>query len=188
MASFYDFFMKPLESMGIRQARKILMSKAQGSVLEIGAGTGANIPFYDMTKVTQLVVTDQERSKHLKWVHEHIQFVQADATNLPFEDDHFDMVVHTLVFCSVSDVNKGLQEVKRVLKPNGTLIFIEHVLPHKKGMKRLFKGFNPIWRTFSQGCSLTKDFEQGLLENNFKTIKQGTFLNTVFYYGIAQSI
>jgi len=179
--------MKPLESMGIRKVRKILVKRAYGRVLEIGAGTGANLPFYNMDQIEELIVTDQVISKHLKSSHDQITFVEADATVLPFEDSSFDVVVHTLVFCSVDDVNQGLLEIKRVLKPQGTLLFIEHVLPHKKGMKRLFKGINPVWKKISSGCSLTKDFKQSLDENEFTLQKQGTFLNTVFYYGIAQS-
>jgi len=179
--------MKPLESMGIRKARKILVKRAHGQVLEIGAGTGANLPFYNMDEIEKLVVTDQKIGKHLKSTHENVEFIEADATNLPFEDNSFDVVVHTLVFCSVTDVHQGLEEIKRVLKPNGTLLFIEHVIPQKKGMRRLFSGVNPLWKKFSQGCSLTKDFKVSLEESHFDLLKQGVFLNTVFYYGIAQS-
>lgn len=187
LISSYNLFMKPLEAMGIKKARRMLMKKARGHVLEIGAGTGANLSFYDMDKVTSLTVTDQLRSKHLDVDHhENVSFVEADATKLPFEDNAFDTVVHTLVFCSVSNVPAGLAEIKRVLQPNGTLIFIEHVLPHKRGMQRLFKFINPLWRRVASGCSLTKDFEQSLAENSFEIKHKGRFMNTVFFYGIAE--
>ena len=185
MLSLYDWFMKPLESMGIKKARTILIKRASGDVLELGAGTGANLIHYDFNQVKSLVVTDRTRSKHLKLMEDKVSFVQADATALPFPNQQFDTVVHTLVFCSVDDVDAGLQEIKRVLKQDGRLIFIEHVLPHKKGMRRLFQWINPVWRKVSQGCSLTKDFGSSLARHGFAIERQGRFLNTVFFYGIA---
>lgn len=186
MGSMYNRFMKPLERRGIQRTRKRLMKEATGDILELGAGTGANLPFYHMANVSSLVLSDQTRNKHLFIeAKEKVSFVAADATNLPFDDDTFDVVVHTLVFCSVDNVNLGLQEIKRVLKPNGTLLFIEHVLPHNKGYRRLFKVVNPVWRLFSKGCSLTKDFAASLAQENFKVEYQGRFMNTVFLYGKA---
>jgi ubiquinone/menaquinone biosynthesis C-methylase UbiE len=178
--------MKPLEAMGIKKARKMLIKKARGDVLEIGAGTGANLSYYDMNQIQSLTVTDQSRSKHLDVsVVDKVSFTEASAEALPFLNDSFDTVVHTLVFCSVSDVDTGLAEIKRVLKPNGTLIFIEHVLPEKTGMKRLFRFLNPMWRKVAGGCNLTRDFSLSLEQSAFEIVHQGRFLNTVFSFGIA---
>lgn len=178
--------MKPLERMGIRKVRNILIKKATGDVLEIGAGTGANLSFYDFNQITSLIVTDQSRSKHLDLNTRHnVSFTEASAEALPFEDDSFDTVVHTLVFCSVDDVTAGLAEIKRVLKPSGTLIYIEHVLPERKGLARIFKVLNPMWKRVAGGCNLTRNFRQSLSDASFQIVDQGRFLNTVFTYGIA---
>ncbi|QMS85584.1 class I SAM-dependent methyltransferase [Candidatus Xianfuyuplasma coldseepsis] len=186
MVSFYDLFMVPLEKRGIRKTRQKLLQEACGTVLEIGAGTGVNVKYYQPTCIDELIITDQKVGKHLKQKHQpHISFKEARAEHLPFDDNTFDTVVHTLVFCCVNDVDQGLQEVKRVLKPDGKLLFIEHVLPHKQGLRRLFRSINPLWRLFSSGCSLTKDFKKSLNENGFDIQEQGQFMNTVFIYGTA---
>ncbi len=186
MVSLYDLFMRPLEQRGIRKARRELIKKACGKVLEIGAGTGANVAHYNADCVTDVTVTDKVVNKHLANKHAQlITVLEADAIDLPFDDDSFDTVVHTLVFCSIPDVDKGLQEIKRVLKPGGKLVFIEHVLPQKQGWRRLFRGINPVWRLFSHGCSLTKDFHKSLLDNGFDLEENGRFMNTVFFYGVA---
>lgn len=186
MVSLYDLFMVPLERRGIRKTRAKLLQHACGKVLEIGAGTGVNVKYYEPQCIDELVITDQKLSKHLRHKQQdHITFQQVDATKLPFDANTFDTVVHTLVFCSVNDVDQGLQEIRRVLKPEGTLLFIEHVLPQKHGIRRLFQTVNPIWRLFSKGCSLTKDFESSLMKNGFQIQQQDAFMNTVFVYGVA---
>lgn len=185
MFSLYDWFMKPLEKRGIHRARSILIPQASGKVLELGAGTGANGPHYDNERIEELVITDRKRRKHLAIVSTKATFVVADAMNLPFDDNSFDTVVHTLVFCSVPDVDQGLREIKRVLKPGGQLIFIEHVLPHKHGWRRLFRTINPLWRVVASGCNLTRDFPASLTKHGFSVHPEGRFMNTIFYYGIA---
>ena len=187
MPSLYDWFMKPLEKRGIRTARKRLMKLVKGSVLEIGSGTGANIPFYNMDEIDQLVITDKKLSKHIDVYREleKVELVETSVTSLPYKDQSFDTIVHTLVFCSVDDVMKGLSELKRVLKPGGKLMFIEHVLPHKKGYRRLFKTINPIWRTFAGGCNLTRSYEESLITSGFQIEQVNRFMSTVFISGIA---
>ena len=82
-------------------------------------------------------------------------------------------------------VEQGVCELKRVLKPNGRLLFIEHILPEKKRMKRLFKMINPFWKRIASGCHLTRDYEQSLLDNGFTITHSAKFMNTVFVYGEA---
>jgi ubiquinone/menaquinone biosynthesis C-methylase UbiE len=171
--------------MGVNNSRVKLVKEAEGKVLELGVGTGANLPFYQYSQIDELILLDRSKSNHLELTNDKVSFVKSDVTNLPFEDNSFDTVVFTLLFCSVDDVSKGLLEVKRVLNPNGKIIFIEHVLPEKKGYKRAFKILNPIWKTFSQGCQLTKDFKQSLKMNGFNIKKENKFGKTVFISGIA---
>ncbi len=186
MFSFYDLFMLPLEKRGIRQARKKLMFQASGSVLEIGSGTGANLKFYNFDLITDLTITDKKLSKRIKEVDQRqATFVEADVSKLPFSDNTFDTIVHTLVFCSVVDVSKGILELKRVLKPNGKIIFIEHIMPEHTFLKRTFKFINPLWKKVASGCNLTRSYQDSLEEEGFEISELNKFMKTVFVSGIA---
>ncbi len=187
MKSLYDLFMTPLEKRGIRNARINLIPKASGKILEIGAGTGANLKYYNFNNVDSLIVTDKKINKVLiKSKKELIQFMESNVSSLPFDDNTFDYIVHTLVFCSVKNVDKGLSELRRVLKKDGTLIFIEHIYPEKKRLKRLFSFLNPAWRVVASGCNLNRDYEKSLRSNGFDIIHSNKFMNTVFVSGEAK--
>ncbi|AIO19530.1 Ubiquinone/menaquinone biosynthesis C-methyltransferase UbiE [Candidatus Izimaplasma bacterium HR1] len=186
MISLYDLFMIPLEKSGIIKARKELIPKAKGTILEIGSGTGVNIKYYNFDAVDKLTMTDKKLSKKIRQIASTgIELIEVNVEELPFLDNSFDYIIHTLVFCSVSDVNKGIQELKRVLKPTGTIMFIEHILPEKKGYKGLFNFVNPAWRRIASGCNLNRDYESSLLANGFKVINSSKFMNTAFVYGEA---
>lgn len=183
--SVYDTFMKPLEKRGIQKAREKLIQHASGNVLEIGSGTGVNLKYYNCDKLDSLILTDKNISKHLLKKDIKCQTVEElDVTALPYDDKTFDTVVHTLVFCSVKDHKKGILEISRVLKDDGKVIFIEHVLPHNY-LKPVFKTVNPIWRLFSGGCQLTKN-HLDLIKPYFDIILSNEFMNTVFVSGIAK--
>ena len=187
MFSLYDLFMVPLEKRGITKARKELIPKATGQVLEIGSGTGVNIKHYNFDKIDTLTMTDKKLSKKIQQIApKNITLQALNVESLPFDDNTFDYLIHTLVFCSVKDVSKGIQELKRVLKPTGRLLFIEHILPEKKGLKKLFRFLNPAWRIIASGCNITRDYESSLLTHGFETIQSSKFMNTVFIYGEAK--
>jgi len=187
MISFYDLFMIPLERRGIRKARIELIPHAKGSVLEIGSGTGVNLKHYNLDVVTSLTISDKKLSKKIKKLTpKTVTLAELSVTELPYGDNSFDYIVHTLVFCSVDDVDKGLSEIKRVLKPNGRLLFIEHIHPEGRKLKKLFTFLNPAWRVFASGCSLIKNYERSLQSNGFDIIKSNKFMNTVFVYGEAK--
>ena len=187
MMSLYDVFMIPLERNGIKKARQELIPNAKGEVLEIGSGTGVNLKHYNFDEVTTLTVTDRKLSNKIKKiVPETVELNEIDVTALPYEDNAFDYVVHTLVFCSVDNVSKGLSEIKRVLKPDRRLLFIEHIHPEGGRMKKLFSFVNPAWKKIASGCNLTRDYESSLLLNGFDITYSGKFMNTVFVYGEAR--
>jgi ubiquinone/menaquinone biosynthesis C-methylase UbiE len=128
----YDRMSRKSEEAGVRALRQGLLADASGRVLEIGGGTGANLPFYDGT-VESLVVTEPEpamlrRLQNKARVQAPLaKVLRAPAEDLPFEDDSFDTVVSTLVLCGVDDQARSLREVRRVLRPGGQLLFLEHV-------------------------------------------------------------
>lgn len=128
----YDRMSRKTEEAGLRALRQGLLAEADGRVLEIGGGTGANLPFYS-GKIGSLVVAEpapamlrqlqRKASEHSPLA----KVLQAPAEDLPFEDDAFDVVVSTLVLCGVEDQPRALREAHRVLRPGGRLLFIEHV-------------------------------------------------------------
>jgi ubiquinone/menaquinone biosynthesis C-methylase UbiE len=131
-ASVYDWFTAGAEEAGLRARRQQLLSGISGRVLEIGAGTGANLPHYN-GNVESLVVTEPEPpmlrrlQRAAREQVPHAQVLRAPAEDLPFEDDSFDTIVSTLVLCGVDDQPRALREARRVLRPGGRLLFLEHV-------------------------------------------------------------
>ncbi len=131
-ASMYDRMMASTERDGLGAHRAALIATASGDVLEIGGGTGVNLDHYG-PGVTSLTITEPEPPM-VKRLQGHIaqrrpdaRLLRAPAEDLPFADDSFDTVVSTLVLCTVDDQPRALRELRRVLRPGGRLLFIEHV-------------------------------------------------------------
>src|SRR6476659_2436992 len=131
-AATYDRMSRKSEEAGVRALRQDLLADAFGNVLEIGAGTGINLPHYD-GNVASLVITEPEPAmirrlqKKAREQAPLAKILRAPAEDLPFEDASFDTVVSTLVLCGVDDQARSLREIRRVLRPGGRLLFIEHV-------------------------------------------------------------
>jgi ubiquinone/menaquinone biosynthesis C-methylase UbiE len=128
----YDRQLAKVERSGLGEIRHRLVETASGRVLEIGTGTGANLDHYGPA-VESLTLTEPERPMLRRLeprVRERVPqatVLRAPAEDLPFDDDSFDTVVSTLVLCGVSDQSRALRELRRVLRPGGRLIFVEHV-------------------------------------------------------------
>jgi ubiquinone/menaquinone biosynthesis C-methylase UbiE len=140
-AATYDRMSRKGEEAGLRALRQSLLAEASGRVIEIGAGTGTNIPLYNGS-VESLVVTEPEpamlrRLERAARARETAPLVlRAPAEDLPFEDESFDTVVSTLVLCGVDDQVRALREIRRVLRPGGRLLFLEHVRADDPGLAR----------------------------------------------------
>ena len=131
-ASTYDAMMRKTERAGLTDMRKSLIAEASGKVLEVGGGTGANLAFYG-PGVTSLTITEPDPSM-LKRLERRVEseapgatVLRAPAEDLPFDDDTFDVVVSTLVLCGVDDQPRAAREIRRVLRPGGRLLFLEHL-------------------------------------------------------------
>jgi ubiquinone/menaquinone biosynthesis C-methylase UbiE len=131
-AATYDRQMKKVEKAGLTALRHGLLAEATGQVLEIGGGTGGNLAHYGPA-VSSLTITEPE-TPMLKRLERTVRtqapqttVLRAPAEDLPFEDDMFDVVVSTLVLCGVDDQPRALREIRRVLRPDGHLLFLEHV-------------------------------------------------------------
>jgi ubiquinone/menaquinone biosynthesis C-methylase UbiE len=150
-ASTYDRFSKKSEEAGLAEMRSSLLAGASGDVLEIGGGTGANLGYYGAA-VKSLTVTEPEPPmlKRLqRKAHEQnsqATVLRAPAEDLPFEDASFDTVVSTLVLCGVDDQPRAVRELRRVLRPGGRLIFIEHVRSDDPRTAKRQDRMNPLNR------------------------------------------
>lgn len=141
-AATYDSFMKKAQRGGLAAMREELVGKAAGDVLEIGGGTGLNISHYGPA-VVSLTITEPDPSM-LRRLERRTAgsaiaatVLRAPAEDLPFEDDSFDTVVSTLVLCGVDDQPRAIREIRRVLRPEGRLIFLEHVRSADAKLSRL---------------------------------------------------
>jgi ubiquinone/menaquinone biosynthesis C-methylase UbiE len=131
-AMTYDRQIAKTEQAGLRGFRESLLAGAKGHVIEIGGGTGANLPFYGPA-VESLTITEPQPPM-LRRLQSRVReeapmakVLRAPAEDLPFEDGTFDVAVSTLVLCGVDDQPRALRELRRVLRPGGQLLFIEHV-------------------------------------------------------------
>src|SRR5215472_7125306 len=159
-APAYDKLTRGSEDAGLREVRQGLVAGAAGRVLEIGAGTGMNLPHYNGS-LESLVLTEPQAPmlKRLQTkAHEqapHAQVLRAPAEDLPFEDDSFDTVVSTLVLCGVDDQPRALREARRVLRPGGSLLFLEHVRADDPGFARFQNRMNWLNRIVV-GCDCNR--------------------------------
>jgi ubiquinone/menaquinone biosynthesis C-methylase UbiE len=159
-------FMKPL--------RQEVTGLAHGRVLEIGAGNGLNFAFYrpEMVERVEAIEPDRVMLGHARKRAEAapvlINLVQAPVENLPFPDESFESAVATLVFCSVDDPPRGLREVRRVLKPGGLLLMVEHVRARGGITATMQDIVTPITRLVIGNCHWNRDTEKTVLEAGFK--------------------
>lgn len=150
-AMTYDLQMARVEKAGLRALRRSLLAAAGGHVLEIGGGTGANLAIYG-PGVDSLTVTEPElpmvRRLERKASDQGslAKILRAPAEDLPFDDDIFDVAVSTLVLCGVSDQPRALRQIRRVLRPGGQLLFIEHVRSGDARLARRQDRMNPVSR------------------------------------------
>ncbi|WP_296648256.1 class I SAM-dependent methyltransferase [Romboutsia sp. 13368] len=189
----FNLFMMPFEKISLNKRRKELITKANGKVLEIGSGGGINFNYYNPKNIESLNVLDLKFNKfilnHKLNKEININYITANAEKLPFEDKYFDTVVVTLTFCAIDNPNKALEEIYRVLKDDGKLIFIEHVLPHDKAYKNLANSLNSTWKKVGK-CNINCDTYRNIENANFKISNYEKFGNKVFVFikGIAYKI
>ena len=180
----------------MRQREKVI-SLATGNVLEIGIGSGLNLPLYNCENVKHLSAIDPSKEM---WNKNKIDtkklpfefcFTTAFAEDIPEDNNSFDTVVITYTLCTISDTNKALQEMRRVLKPNGKLIFCEHGKAPDKDIQKWQNLINPFWNRLGGGCNLNRDIpliieESGIKINNMGTMYIPGWKPTSFnYWGTA---
>ncbi|AIF70126.1 type 11 methyltransferase [Palaeococcus pacificus DY20341] len=174
-SKIYDLFESPMEMRAFSKYRKKALSLAKGKVLEIGIGTGKNLPYYP--KDVEVVGIDfskgmlekaEKRRKELGL--KNVKLLLMDAQNMEFEDNTFDTVVSTFVFCTVPDPIKGLKEAYRVLKPGGKAIFLEHMKSESRLLNIPLYIMDPIMRTLV-GTSMLRETQKNIEKAGFRIEK-----------------
>jgi ubiquinone/menaquinone biosynthesis C-methylase UbiE len=170
-AALYDRMLAATEEAGLRDRRRALLASARGRVIEIGAGTGANVDLYP-DAVTELVLTEPEepmaRRLRVKAAGDpRVRVLDAGADALPFDDGAFDTAVCTLVLCTVPDQERALREIRRVLAPGGRLLALEHVRSDDPRLARWQDRVLPVWRFVARGCHPNRDTAAALERAGF---------------------
>ena len=178
--------------------RRIMLPHAKGEVLEIGFGTGLNLPFYP-EHVKKIHAVDVNAGMYAL-AHKNIEksSIEVDhhiqnAESLPFPDEFFDTIVSTWTLCSIKDIKSVLQEIFRVLKPTGKFIFVEHGLSSEPGIQKWQRIFTPIQQVIADGCHLNRNMEVLIKQAGFhfdtlhKEYAEGVpKVGGYLYYGIAR--
>ncbi|MDW7671563.1 MAG: methyltransferase domain-containing protein [Bacillota bacterium] len=175
VAAVYDFLDAPMELMAFKKYRGEVMNNVHGKALEIGVGTGKNIEFYpadaDIIAIDFSEKMLEKAKQRVVKLNKHVELLQMDVQNLAFEDNVFDTAFTTCVFCSVPDPVEGLKEIKRVLKPGGQLILLEHVLSKHRLVKPFMHLFNPVtvrlW-----GANINRKTSENIKKAGFKIISE----------------
>lgn len=154
----------------VGRQRQQVVPRARGRVLEVGMGTGLNLPYYDKSRVSAVVGVDPGLQLH------HLAQRRADAAGLrvelvglsaeriPFDDASFDSVVVTYSLCTIPDPLAALREMRRVLRPEGELLFCEHGLAPDPGVQAWQHRLDPLWGRIAGGCQLSRDVPALLAE------------------------
>jgi ubiquinone/menaquinone biosynthesis C-methylase UbiE len=174
MASLYDRVLRRSEAACLASWRAELLANVQGDVLEVGAGTGANLSHFG-PRVTRLVLAepDPHMRRRLREAMRRAGLASAEMSDaplgaLPMAAASFDVVVSTLVLCSVPDLQAALADALRVLRPGGRLVFLEHVAAEENPARlRWQRRLEPIWRRMAGDCHLTRRTEEALAAAGF---------------------
>jgi len=175
-ARFYDLVELPMEKLLFSKWRKKYFSPLEGKILDVGIGTGNNIGYYgDHVEVIGIdfskKMLERAKRKLTESGKNNIALRLMDVESLDFADNLFDYVITSSVFCSVPNPVKGLIEIKRVLKPEGKILMIEHVLSKKRFIAFLENLFNPLVR-FITGVNINRDTGQNIIKSGMKIIKE----------------
>jgi ubiquinone/menaquinone biosynthesis C-methylase UbiE len=180
-AGFYDRHVLPhlinlaMRHPMVRARRAELVPRASGEVLEVGIGSGLNIPFYS-AKVRRLYGVDPSgellamalrRAAHVPFP---VELLCQSAEDLPRPDASFDTIVTTWTLCSIPDPMQALREMRRVLKPGGRLLFVEHGRTPDASVNRWQDRLNPVWSKVAGGCNLNRPMEDLIRSAGFRLV------------------
>lgn len=176
-AAFYDLFMKPLDALKVKDWRGWVVSVEGERVLEVGVGTGLNLPRYEAGN--KLLVLDPRREflirarkrARVSTLRRSPEFLLGMGEDLPFQEGVFDAAVSSWVLCTVLDPMRTLQEISRVLKPGAMVRLLEHVRAKSSSAARFQDLMTPAWSRLAGGCHLNRDAVQLVHEAGFQKVR-----------------
>jgi ubiquinone/menaquinone biosynthesis C-methylase UbiE len=179
-AAFFDRMSRSVEKRGMGALRRELLASAEGRVVEIGAGTGLNFAHYPAS-VTEVIATEPDPHM-LRRAREaasragaRIRVEQTTGDAIPVENGSVDTVVATLVFCTIPDPAASLAEIRRVLKPGGRMLFLEHVRAEDARLARWQDRIQPVWTFFGAGCHPNRDTPAAIERAGFELERMERF-------------
>ena len=161
----------------VARQREKVVPLAEGRVLEIGIGSGLNLPFYDKTKVDEIWGLDpsEELSEMARTVATQegmkVNFISSGAEEIPLPDDHFDSVLITYTMCTIPEVIRANTEIRRVLKNQGKMIFCEHGAAPDDNIRKWQKRINPFWGKIAGGCNINRNIPSLIQESGFDIVE-----------------
>ena len=181
--SLYDKYVLPkflncaCASKPILRQRQKVVPLAEGKVLEIGIGSGLNLPFYEKSKIDEVwgldpseelsamarIVADQESIE--------VNFISSGAEEIPLPDNHFDSVLITYTMCTIPEVLRANQEIRRVLREDGKMIFCEHGEAPDANIRKWQKRINPFWGRIAGGCNINRKIPSLIQDSGFDIVE-----------------
>jgi ubiquinone/menaquinone biosynthesis C-methylase UbiE len=157
----------------LRPYRERVAGAAEGRVLDVGIGSGLNLPFYGqrarevfgLDPSSRLLARAQDQTQHTQV---HVHLLEGSAECIPLADRSMDTVVMTWTGCSIPDVRGALREMRRVLSPGGRLLFVEHGRAPEPGVARWQERLDPLWLRLSGGCHLSRKIDDLLSDAGFR--------------------
>ena len=200
MGFYNDRIVPHLVNLSMRNSRLVpyrerILTQAQGRVLEIGVGSGENLPLY--TSRADEVLAVEPHPKLLKIASSKkgrvpTKLIEGSAELIPLDDLSFDTVVTTWTLCTISDVAKALAEIRRVLRPGGQFLFVEHGLSADRGVRQWQNRLNPAWKKIAGGCHLNRPIADLVEAAGFRILHlekgymRGPKPMTFMYEGVAR--
>ena len=157
--------------------RKKVVPLAEGKVLEIGIGSGLNLPFYDKAKIDEIWGLDpsEELSEMAKQVADEesmeVKFISSGAEDIPLPDNYFDCVLVTYTMCTIPEVQRANQEIRRVLKEDGKMIFCENGEATDQNIRKWQNRINPFWGKLAGGCNINRKIPSLIQDSGFDIIE-----------------
>ena len=181
--NFYDKYILPsLINCGcgtkpMRYQRQKIVPLAEGSVLEIGIGSGLNLPFYDLGKINKIWGLDPSKelnnmAKNISTtIDVEVDFIIGGAEEIPLPDNSIDTVLLTYTLCTIAEVKDSIREMERVLKASGRMLFCEHGLAPDEKVVKWQERLNPFWKKIAGGCHLNRNIPEIIEDSKFKIVK-----------------
>ncbi|HJO95323.1 MAG TPA: class I SAM-dependent methyltransferase [Victivallales bacterium] len=156
------------------EQRRLIVPAAKGNVLEIGIGSGLNLPFYNLNNVKHITAIEPSEEliklteRYSNYLDIGIKLMKNNSDNIELESSSVDSIVITFTMCSIRNIINSFEEMRRVLKPEGKLIFCEHGLSPDRYVRKCQNLITPIWKKISGGCHLDRPISSIIENNGFK--------------------